>query len=129
MHEELAQTSTDNIRQMQMSHISILLTARGFDLVFKYLRGLVGGPSVDLVSLVGSLSLKNLKFMFPVSWGRYMLKFLEKEFIKEKGKDQIQTFKCRDCALSQLNQVLSSEVSFMMNLRIGFISVKKNEKQ
>lgn len=39
MHEELAHTSTSNIRQMQMSHISILLTAKEFDLVFKYLQG------------------------------------------------------------------------------------------
>lgn len=39
MYEELAHPSTGNIRQMQISHISILLTAKGFDLVFKYLQG------------------------------------------------------------------------------------------
>lgn len=39
MHEELAHPSTGNIRQMQISHISILLTAKGVDLVFKYLQG------------------------------------------------------------------------------------------
>lgn len=39
MHEELAHTSTGNIREMQMSHISIPLIAKGFNLVFKQLQG------------------------------------------------------------------------------------------
>lgn len=39
MHEELVHPSTGNIRQVQIRYISILLTAKGFDLVFKHFQG------------------------------------------------------------------------------------------
>lgn len=39
MHEELVHPSIANIRQVQIRYISILLTAKGFDLVLKHLQG------------------------------------------------------------------------------------------
>lgn len=129
VHRELLVCPSDgNIRQVQISYISILLTPKGFYLIFEQCRDIqqLSTPGKNGCVISDEKSIVHISYFMGQRYA-----FVEKEFIKGKEKGQIHTF-CGEavpCLSRTESEVFCNEASVVLSLRIVVISAKINEKE